>query len=125
MFNIPNLDSLYAEVIAYVNEHQGEKGYIDCQPIQYINCQPVSKGDSIYCFVYNEEYLQGEENLVYGVRVKDGDLEICFEPITKTYGLEYGDDDFQNAEWYSVRWSDAVYYVPTLFNIAECIEEYD
>ena len=34
-------------------------------------------------------------------------------------------EDFQNAEWYSVRWSDAVYYIPTLFNIAECIEEYD
>ena len=74
--------------------------------------------------------------MVYGVRVVDDgegdDLQICFEPYMRTYRTIYDDDVFQgkcedpeaNAEWYSVRWCDIVYYIPTIFNIAEVIEEY-
>ena len=72
--------------------------------------------------------------MVYGVRVEDNDLQICFEPYMRTYRLVYdekafkgeyeGEDADANAEWYSVRWSDEVYYILTLFNIAEIIEEY-
>ena len=128
MKNIPNLDALYEEVVAYVQEHQGEKGYIDCQPYQ------EKPGDIIYTFEYNEDSGWGEERMVYGVRVEDGELQICFEPYMRTYHLVYdemafngeyeGEYEDANAEWYSVRWSDVIYYVPTLFNIAECIEEY-
>ena len=130
MKNIPNLEPLYDEVLAYVKEHQGEKGYIDCQPYQ------ENPGDIIYTFVYNEESAWGEERMVYGVRVVDDgegdDLQICFEPYMRTYRTIYDDEVFQgkcedseaNAEWYSVRWSDIVYYIPTIFNIAEVIEEY-
>lgn len=128
MKNIPNLDPLYEEVVAYVKEHQGEKGYIDCQPYQ------ENPGDIIYTVIYNEESGWGEERMVYGVRVEDNDLQICFEPYMRTYRLVYdekafkgeyeGEDVDANAEWYSVRWSDEVYYVLTLFNIAEIIEEY-
>ena len=125
MNNIPNLDPLYDEVVAFVKEHQGEKGYIDCQPYM------EEPGDIIYCFVFSDFSGQGEERMVYGVRVENDDLQICFEPDMRTYRTIYDDDVFQgkcedldaNAEWYSVKWSD-VYYVPTLFNIAECIEEY-
>lgn len=130
MNNIPNLDALYEEVCTYVKEHQGEKGYIDCQPYQ------EEPGDIIYTFEYNEDSGWGEERMVYGVRwnEEEEDLEICFEPFMRTYHLVYdeksfngeyeGEDKDANAEWYSVRWSDIVYYVPTLFNIAENIEEY-
>lgn len=128
MKNIPNLDALYEEVVAYVQEHQGEKGYIDCQPYQ------ENPGDIIYTFEYNEESGWGEERMVYGVRVEDGELQICFEPYMRTCHLVYdemafngeyeGEYEDANAEWYSVRWSDVIYYVPTLFNIAQCIEEY-
>ena len=128
MFNIPNLEPLYEEVAAYVREHQGEKGYIDCQPYQ------KEAGDIIYTFEYNEFSGWGEERIVYGVRwnEEERDLEICFEPYMRTYHLVYDDDAFQgncedkdaNAEWYSLQWSDIIYYVPTLFNIADYIEEY-
>ncbi len=64
MINIPNLDPLYDEVCAYVKEHQGEKGYIDCQPYQ------KEAGDTIYCFEYNELSGWGEERMVYGVSCK-------------------------------------------------------
>ena len=128
MFNIPNLEPLYEEVAAYVREHQGEKGYIDCQPYQ------KEAGDIIYTFEYNEFSGWGEERIVYGVRwnEEERDLEICFEPYMRTCHLVYDDDAFQgkcedkdaNAEWYSLQWSDIIYYVPTLFNIADYIEEY-
>lgn len=128
MFNIPNLEPLYEEVAAYVREHQGEKGYIDCQPFQ------KEAGDIIFTFEYNEFSGWGEERIVYGVRwnEEERDLEICFEPYMRTYHLVYDDDAFQgkcededaNAEWYSLQWSDIIYYVPTLFSIAESIEEY-
>ena len=130
MLNIPNLDDLYEEVATYVREHQGEKGYIDCQPYQ------KEPGDIIYTFEYNEFSGWGEERMVYGVRwnEEERDLEICFEPYVRSYRLVYDEKAFKgeyegeyedaNAKWYSVRWSDIVYFIPTIFSIAECIEEY-
>lgn len=121
MNNIPNLDPLYDEVVAFVKENQGEKGYIDCQPYQ------ENPGDIIYTVVYNYESGWGEERMVFGVRVTNDeegeDLEICYEPWMRTYRTIYSEQDFKEADWQSVRWSD-VYYIHTLFNIAECIEEY-
>jgi hypothetical protein len=130
MLNIPNLDDLYEEVATYVREHQGEKGYIDCQPYQ------KEPGDIIYTFEYNEFSGWGEERMVYGVRwnEEERDLEICFEPYVRSYRLVYDEKAFKgeyegeyedaNAEWYSVRWSDIIYFIPTIFSIAESIEEY-
>jgi hypothetical protein len=121
MKNIPNLDPLYEEVVAYVKEHQGEKGYIDCQPFM------EESGDTIYAIMYDDDEWRGVEYYVYGVRVVDDDLEVLLEPIMNSYRVTYAPDDFTNKDaedkWFSVRWSD-VYYIPTLFNIAECIEEY-
>lgn len=118
---IPNLDTMYEDVVAFVKANQGEKGYIDTQS---------DENDTIYGFEYNYEYQQGEERVVHGVRVdEDGDLQVVLEPIMRTYKVTYDDDAFRgvaeegNAQWESVKWSD-VYYVPTLFNIAENIEEY-
>lgn len=129
--NIPNLEPLYDEVMAYVKANQGEKGYIDCQPYQ------ENPGDIIYTYVFEDMSGTYEERMVYGVRVvntEEGeDLEICFEPYMRTYKVIYDDEVFQgkcesepeaNAKWYSVRWSDAVLYIPTIFNLAEDIEEY-
>lgn len=116
--HIPSLDRMFNDVLAFVRENQGEKGYIDTQ----------DGGDTIHCIVFDEESGTGKERIVYGVRVAkddDGteDLEICFEPYTRTYVTEYDEEDFKEAEWLSVRWSD-VYFVPTIFNLAEYIEEY-
>ncbi len=118
MKNIPNFDPLYEEVVAYVKEHQGEKGYIDCQP--------SLDGDIIYGFIYDNYEYRGVEKYVYAVRVVEDDLQVLLEDINIGYKIVYtNDEDFtsEDNDWYSVRWSD-VYDIPTLFNIAECIEEY-
>lgn len=116
---VPSLDEMYGDVVAFVKEYQGKKGYIDVQP--------ALKLDGITCFVFEDETGCGEEKNVYGVRVADSngadDLQVCFESFTRTYGVKYRKKDFMEAEWMSVRWSD-VYYVPTIFSIADNIEEY-
>jgi hypothetical protein len=130
MIKIPNLDTMYNAVCKYVKKHQGEKGYIDVQPYQ------ENAGDTIYTYVFEDFSGTNEEQIVYGVRWNEEvkDLEICFEPYMRTYRLVYtekgfkgeyeGEDKDANAEWYSVRWSDIIYFIPTIFSIAENIEEY-
>ena len=116
MFSIPDLTPLYNEVVEYVKKHQGDKGYIDCQP--------SLNGDIIYGLIYDDFCGSGLEKYVYGVRVVDDDVEIILEDIMRTYLEKYTDEDFKESDkWQSLRWGD-VYYIPTLFNIAENIEEY-
>jgi len=117
MKNIPDFDPLYNEVVEFVKEHQGEKGYIDCQP---------SIGwDIIYAIMYDDWYGSGVEKFVYAVRVVNDDLEALVVPITSNFRTVYQPEDFTDSEadWQSVRWGD-VYYVHTLLNIAEAIDEY-
>ena len=117
---IPNLDKLYDKVKEFVETHQGEKGYIDCQP--------HLGNDTIFAILYDGEYGYGMENYVYAVRVVNGDIEVLLEPILRTCLTIYTPEDFtgEDAEdkWYSLRGGD-VYYVPTIFSIAESIDEYD
>ena len=122
-FDIPNLDELYRQVVGFVKDKQGEKGYIDCQPFA------DSSGDIIYAILYDGEYGYGIEHYVYGVRVKDGDLEVLLEPIITTCHVTYKEKDFleeenRENEWLSVKDGD-VYYIPTLFSIAESIAQYE
>ena len=125
-FNILNFDPLFDEVVAFVREHQGEKGYIDTQD---------DTKDLIYTFNF-DELGDAYEAKVHGVRVvdyKDGyDLEVVTEPLMRTYRVVYDEETFQgkcesepdaNAEWESVRWSEMP-FVHTLLQIAENIEEY-
>ena len=117
--NIPNFDSLYEETVAFVKEHQGEKGYIDCQP--------EIGWDIIYAVMYDDWYGGGVEKYVYAVRVVDEDLEVLVEPIVIGARVVYQPEDFTSEQaeekWQSVRWGD-VYYCHTLISIAESIDEY-
>lgn len=116
MKNIPDLNPLYEEVRDFIKANQGEKGYIDCQP---------SLGwDIIYGLIYDDFCGSGVEKYIYGVRVKNDDVEVLLNDIMRTYREDYGEEDFKDEDkWQSLRWGD-VYYIPTLFNIAESIEEY-
>ena len=114
---IPNLTPLYEAVCKFVKEHQGEKGYIDVQP---------EVGDTIYTFVYNYDTQLREECVVHGVRwnEKTQDLEIVYEPYALSSKVEFDDwgfkglykDEDANAKWDSVKDSDVVYFVPTIFS---------
>ena len=115
---IPNLDEMYQDVVNFVQEHQGEKGYIDCQP--------SLNGDIIYGFIFDDYEYRGVEKYVYAVRVVGDDLQVLLEDININCRTVYSHEDYvsEDAEWYSVRWDDCVYFIPTIFNIAECIAQY-
>ena len=116
---VPNFDELYNATYEYIKEHQGEKGYIDTQD---------EACDNISAYVYDECMGCAVEMRVHGVRanIESEDIEIVYEPIMRTYRIEYSDEDFKSeeAEWKTIRWGDIVYYSPTLLDIAENIHEY-
>lgn len=112
-----DLEPMFQSVCEFVKSHQGEKGYIDTQD---------DGADTIYTIVYDEVSGLACEKRVHGVRwnEEEKDLEIVYDDIVRTYVITYSDDDFKNSEnWHSVKWSD-VYYIHTIFQIAENIEEY-
>ena len=116
---MPDFNSLYNEVVAYVKEHQGEKGFIDCRHSH--------NADIIYAIVFDYDYDCGIEQFVYAVRVVNNDLEVLLEPVVRSYRVVYQPEDFTSEEaeekWQSVKGGD-VYYALTIFNIAESIEQY-
>lgn len=124
VIRIPNLDDMYLDVCEFVKAHQGEKGYIDTQD---------EENDTIYGFIFDEELHAGLEEIVHGVRWDpvEEELQVVLEPYMRTHRVVYSDDSFRglcedmeaNAEWQSVKDSD-VYLIPTLFSIAESIQQY-
>lgn len=112
--NIPNFQDLYKEVRDYVRENQGEKGYIDTQNE---DCDPIKAivYDNIYTLNLTEYYVKG-------IRVNGDDLEIIYD----LPNVVYDEDAFksEDAEWMEICYDDYVYFVPTLFSIAESIEQY-
>jgi len=100
--NIPSLDNLYDVTREYVKEHQGEKGYIDTNS--------NLGNDLIFAIIYDYYNTDVHEVSISKVRVNENnDLEIM---------VDY------NKDWDCVRYSDTVLFIPTIYSIAESIEEY-
>lgn len=115
------LHQMYDAVVDLVRQSQGAKGYIDTQDTDHT---------TIYAYVYDYDAFEAREMRVHGVRVNadNGDLEIIFDTdnTPRRMSITYGDEDFRShdADWRSVRYDESVFYVQTIFNIAECIPEY-
>ncbi len=113
-FKIPNLQPMLEAVTAFVLNHQGDKGYI---------LTDAPEKDYIYDIEYSFEKNCANEFQVKAVRVKYGILEI----LTDTDNVRYNDETVKEIEesvWDSVKYSDVIYFIPTIFNIAENIESY-
>ena len=123
-FNIPDLTPMYKAVTAFVKEKQGEKEFIDTQNERY---------DTIWAYEYlNESLTEVVEMEVKAVRVnpKSGNLEM----LTDLGNVRYSEEDIRETGtepgseidnyWKDVRHGDQVLFIPTIFNIAENIQEY-
>lgn len=111
---IPDLTPMYEAVRDFVKENQGDKGFI---------CTDDEKCDTIWTIVYSDMYATSFEYEVKAVRVKNEDLEIIYDYP----GIIYEDEEIRNRDeddWSSVQYDDFVYYIPTIFNLAENIQEY-
>lgn len=110
-------ESLLAKVIKFVEEHQGEKGYIDTRYIE--------KNASRITIYRIDNYMQAIDFDLVGIRVVDGCLEVMTE--VHPYGsvrVVYSEDDFKNEENWTDFYDVDILCIQSLFNIAECIEEY-
>lgn len=120
-FNVPDLTPMYEAVRDYVKEHQGEKGFI-------LTDNP--ENDTIWAICYDEAMNSAWEPEVKAVRVnKYGALQavidnssVCYDEdrVAKIPEETQGVCGF----WLDVQYDDYLYFIPTIFNIAENIEEY-
>jgi len=113
-FCIPDLSPMYEKVCEFVKEHQGEKGFI---------CTDDPECDTIWMIYYSYEDWSVYEYEVKAVRIHEGNLQILFDSPSVNYTEESIMPVDQN-EWYDVQYSEFVYFIPTIFNIAENIQEY-
>lgn len=120
-FSIPDLTPMLDAVKAFVKEHQGEKGFI-------LTDNP--ENDTIWAICYDETKNSAWEPEVKAVRVnKHGVLQV----VVDNSSVRYDEDSVAKIPeetqdvcgfWLDVQYDDYLYFVPTIFNIAENIEEY-
>lgn len=132
--NIPDLEPMYQQVLSFVKEKQGEKDYIDTQRK---DC------DKMYFYAYAEDYTispEMYEGLIVGIRVNNDMVEILGTTNYINTRLRFEDKDFKEASnnynknylftddwelcWQPIRGNDIIHFIPTLFSIAESIEQY-
>lgn len=124
---MPSLDPCYNSLLKYISKHQGSKGFINTSDETLDRMYAVVYGDSYDC---NTSILYEEP--IVAVRVKyEGCIELLCSNRPEDYSRapeEYTDaviEELMNSyEWDCLKGSDMVYYIPTLFSIAENIEEY-
>ena len=114
-FCIPDLTPMYEKVRDFVKEHQGEKGFIFTDN---------EENDTIWTFIYNDMMNTVSELEVKAVRVKYNVLQILYDDSYTTY-KESDVVDKDECDWSNdIRYDDSVYYIQTIFSIAESIQEY-
>lgn len=120
-FSIPDLTPMLDAVEAFVKEHQGEKGFI-------LTDNP--ENDTIWAICYDETQNSAWEPEVKAVRVnKHGVLQAVIDNSSVCYDEERVAKIPEETQdvcgfWLDVRYDDYLYFIPTIFNIAENIEEY-
>lgn len=117
-FNIPDLKPMSKALWHFIYKHQGEKGFIltdreDC--------------DCMYAMVYMEssdcnltDYI---EYHIKAIRVNGLSIEIVFDGRYTKYN-EDDIKDLSDNDWYDIEYDDYVFYLPTVFSIAESLDQY-
>lgn len=112
--NIPDLAPMLRSIIAYVKKYQGEKGFI---------LTDRDDKDAFYDIEFSPEDNSVNELQIKAIRVIGNSLEILTD-INQVRYDEQSVRDADESDWESVEESDAIYFKPTLFNIAENIRNY-
>lgn len=116
-FRVPDLDPMYEALKRFIktNQQENEKGYI---------LTDIKELDSIYAIHYNYDEGEVHESHVKAIRVDEyDDIQVLID----IWNVNYDDEAVKSAkheDWYDIRFDDFIYYVPTIFSIAENIQEY-
>lgn len=113
-FHIPDLTPLYEEVKAAVLKAQGSDGFMMVDNDEY---------DTIWLLLFEDYEQEYREYQIKALRVKDDRLECIYDSPEARWNAEHvtSADDKQ---WCNVRNDDYIYFVPTIFNIAENLPDY-
>lgn len=120
-FKVPDLTPMYEAVRDYVKEHQGEKGFI---------LTDNSENDTIWAICYDDTQNSAWEPEVKAVRVNEhGVLQAVIDNSSVCYDEDRVAKIPEETQdvcgfWLDVLYDDYLYFIPTIFNIAENIEEY-
>lgn len=113
-FHLPDFSLMTKALTQFVKINQGEKGYIKTENEQ---------NDAIWVLLWQYYDNIYEEQQIKAIRVKEGSLQILYDP----FSVHYSDDDIANApenDWRTVIYDDYILSSQTLLNIAESIEDY-
>lgn len=132
------IDEIYNKTLDAIKRIQGDKSYIETQG-------SMSDGyDRMYYIAYEDTNCQNVvEGIILGVRAVGDEIQILGSTTNDAFriGAPYFDEeDFKYATenyehnmhlddwewcWQTIKGSENIHLIPTLFSIAEVIEEYD
>ena len=113
-FHIPDLTPLYEEVKAAVLKAQGDDGFLMTDD---------DSCDTIWAMIFEDVDEEYREFQIKALRVKNDTLEcLCDLPL-----VQWTVEDVANADdeqWHSVSYDDYLFFLPTIFSIAENLPDY-
>ena len=116
---IPRLDNLHNHLADFVKKHQGEKGFIKTTD---------QHNDTINVIFYDGGQDCATERRMLAIRWNEdcSDLEILTDFWNLDVDPQTDNSDKVNKShfWHSLKSSDIIYYIPTIYSIAESIEQY-
>jgi hypothetical protein len=129
------IDAVYNQTLDAIKRIQGDKPYVETQ---------ADGNDRMYFIAYEDTNCQNVvEGIILGVRAVGDEIQILGSTTNNAFriGVPYFDEeDFQYATenyennkclddwewcWQTIKGSVIIHLIPTLFSIAEVIEEYD
>lgn len=131
------IDAVYNQTLAAIKRIQGDKPYIETQGSM------ADDYDRMYFIAYEDGTQNVVEGVILGVRAVGDEIQILGATTNDAFriGAPYFDEqDFKYATenyennmllddweccWQTIKASLIIHIIPTLFSIAEVIEEYD
>ena len=113
-FHIPDLTPLYEEVKAAVLKAQGDDGFLMVDD---------NDKDTIWTMVFENVDEEYREYQIKALRVKNDILE-CIYDLPHIWWTVEDVETADELQWSSVRHNDYIYFVPTIFSIAENLPDY-
>ena len=129
------IDAVYNQTLDAIKRIQGDNPYVETQ---------ADGNDRMYFIAYEDTNCQNVvEGIILGVRAVGDEIQILGSTTNNAFriGVPYFDEeDFQYATenyennkclddwewcWQTIKGSEIIHLIPTLFSIAEVIEEYD
>ena len=131
------IDNIYKKTLATIKRIQGDKPYIETQG-------SMTDGyDRMYFIAYEIGTQNVAEGVILGVRAVGDEIQILGATTNDAFRIGtpyFGEEDFQYATenynnryfiddwewcWQTIKGSEIIHLIPTLFSIAEVIEEYE